>query len=204
LPVSHIFFRSLPPGQRGDPSAVAVWIMAHVPCTDAGYKATPPAIQSQVFDALMREGVPIAVASKAMRTIFGDPIPESLKTVPSRTEDQWGKAPDKTRSMVATIEWLEHRFTVANNSGDWGAMHDIVQALVELLYHKAGGQREEFERARREVQSRARNLGEVVLHLTREELRNLRAAPTPGDFPRLRINPRRAQQSQAARRRARR
>jgi len=87
------------------------------------------------------------------------------------------------------MEWLEARYKMAMATNNLDEMNQVLEALVRLLIRHSGGQDETFEDVRRELRRRAPNAGSEVMHLTKEELRELRYSPTP-NLGRLRVRPR--------------
>jgi hypothetical protein len=200
-------FDPLRADQRNNPRAVANWIKSHVPCPDGGYQLTPRDTRVRVWNELRRQSVPIMVAVEAMRAVFGGPRvslpdPDPYWPSPGSVGAQASEV-GSALELSSTIEMWERKFNEAQASNNLEKMNEIIEALLELLYHLAGGKREEFERARRLL--RGTNMGTVVQHLTADDLRRLREAPKPRDFPRFGIDPRKPKRlEQERRQRARR
>lgn len=199
-----VTFPPLPARFRNDVPAIVNWIKESIPCPVGGYANSPREIVDRVYEELRRQSVPLAVSTAAIDTVFGPPHGTPARFSGQRQHASIGPAAAYARpGHPATLGMWEHKFKIAQLNNNLEQINDILQVILELLYHAAGGQRKEFERVSRDIRAHARTIAAHVQHLTAEELRRLRSAPTPSDFPRLRVNPRRGQQARAARRRGR-
>jgi len=97
------------------------------------------------------------------------------------------------RQIRYTFEEYERRYVLAINTNDAAGAEAIIAAVLELLWGLAKGygktrqaarnekmvEWEEFNAAIDEAMDRAQTLRTHIRHLSREELKSLREAPTP-------------------------
>jgi hypothetical protein len=180
--------------------ALVQWVVRNVP---SFVGPVPPDWTHAVIARLKQAGVQLPHITLILATAqnhghnFGIARPEVLARKPSnmpvrdwkpRSTEGWNVA-----QFGEFVGVLESRYLKAKMSGDVAGMELVIVAILKVLWEvlkaqqEIRGEREKWEQVHQAVRSRAPNIAGEIRHLTPQQLRDLRAAPTPGDLTRLRI-----------------
>jgi len=184
---------------------LAYWIEHEIPCfvgnvpveyTDALLAVfrkhyVPDRIIREAFLNLEKKGTRFDWGMNA-RAIILAPAPYTTSAPPPPQMRAVSKG-EADRQIRYTFEEYERRYVLAINTNDAAGAEAIIAAVLELLWGLAKGygktrqaarnekmvEWEEFNAAIDEAMDRAQTLRTHIRHLSREELKSLREAPTP-------------------------
>ena len=213
-----------------DPEKILDWILKNVPCMNG---PMPYHWTEQVFAEARKAGAFPDVIRKAMRMArehgyqfsglpaTAEDLAKELKTRNEVARIRATTPGEVARNVRYTLSYWEAEYKKAVLVDDPIAMEAALAAAIKLVWAIAESygrtvknrntanarvvDAQQWDRAVNEAMERARSLQTHCRHLSREDLRRLREAPTPGAFDRITMEiARRTAQPVRARRRARR